>query len=92
MVRGISAFGEEMAGPTRSGVDLAARAATEMLEVKTVSDAFRVNARFARNSFDSFLDGSAKLSGLGVRLAAESSRPILTQWGQGWIEVARLAL
>jgi hypothetical protein len=92
MARGLEAMSEEMAGLTRSGIDMAARSATDMLGVKTISDVFRVNAEYARNSFDSLLDGSAKLSGLGVKLAAESSRPILTQLGQGWINAFRLAL
>jgi hypothetical protein len=92
VVRGLSALSDEMAGLTRSGIDLAARTATEMLGVRTVADVFRVNVMFARNSFDGLIDGSAKLSGLGVRLAAESSRPILTQLGQSWIEITRLAL
>jgi len=91
MARGLEAMSDEMAGLTRAGIDIAARTATEMLEVKTFSDAFKVNALFARKSFDSLLDGSAKLSVLGVKLAAESSRPILTQLGQGWIKAVRLA-
>jgi hypothetical protein len=89
MARGMEAISDEMAGLTRAGIDIAARTATEMLGVKTFSDAFKVNALFARKSFDSLLDGSAKLSGLGVKLAAESSRPILTQLGQGWIKAVR---
>jgi hypothetical protein len=92
MARGLEAMSDEMAGLTRSSIDIVARTATEMLGVKTLSDAFKVNALFARESFDSLLDGSAKLSGLGVKLAAESSRPILTQLGQGWIKAVRLAL
>jgi hypothetical protein len=92
VARGLEAMSDEMAGLTRSSIDIAARTATEMLRVKTLSDALKVNALFARNSLDSLLDGSAKLSGLGVKLAAESSRPILTQLGQGWIKAVRLAL
>jgi len=34
--------------------------------------------------------GSAKLSELGVKLAAETSQPILTQFGKGWIKASRL--
>jgi hypothetical protein len=92
MARGLEAMSDEMAGLTRSGIDIAARSATEMLGVKTLSDAFKVNALYARDSLDSLLDGSAKLSGLGIKLVAESSRPILTQLGQGWIKAVRLAL
>jgi hypothetical protein len=90
--RGWEAISDEIAGLARTGIDIAAHAATEMLGVRTVSDAYKVNASFARKSFDNLLDGSAKLSRLGVKLAAESSRPILTQFGEGWIRAVRLAL
>jgi phasin protein len=89
MTRSLAAISDAMAGLTRSGIDIAARTATDALGVRTLSDAYRVNARFARISFDSWLDGSAKLSGLGIELAAEASRPILTQLGQNWLEAAR---
>jgi hypothetical protein len=92
MARGLEAISDAMAGLTRSGIDIAAHSATEMLGIKTMSDAFRVGTLFARKSFDGLLDGSAKLSGLGVKLAAEASRPILTHLGQGWINAVRLAL
>jgi hypothetical protein len=91
MTRSLAALSDAMAGLTRSGIDIAARTATDTLGIKTLSDAYRVNARFARRSFDSWLDGSAKLSGLGIELAAEASRPILTQLGQSWLEAARFA-
>jgi len=77
-----------MAGLARSGIDTTARTATEMLKVKTLSDAIEVNALFARNSLDALITGSARLSELGVKLAAETSQPILTQLGIGWIKAA----
>jgi hypothetical protein len=89
--RCLAAMSDAMAGLTRSGIDNAARTATDMLAVRTLSDAYEVSALFARKSFDSLLDGSAELSGLGVKLAAEASRPILTQWGQSWIRAACFA-
>ena len=91
LARTLAAISDAMAGLTRSGIDIASRTATDTLTVKTLSDAYRVNAQFACRSFDSWLDGSAKLSGLGIELAAEASRPILTQLGQSWLEVARFA-
>ena len=91
LARGLMAMSDAMAELTRSGLDLAAGTATDTLGVKTLSDAYRVNARFASRSFDSWLDGSAKLSRLGVKLADEASRPILRQLGQGWFEGARFA-
>jgi hypothetical protein len=91
LARTLAAISDAMAGLTRSGIDIASRTATDTLAVKTLSDAYRVNAQFACRSFDSWLDGSAKLSGLGLALAAEASRPILKQFGQSWLEAAPFA-
>jgi hypothetical protein len=62
-----------------SGIDMAARTATQMLSVKTLSDVIAVNVGFACSSFDTLVSGSAKLSELGVRLAAEAAQPFLSQ-------------
>ena len=89
--RCLAAMSDAMAGLTRAGIDIAAHTATDTLGVRTLSDAYRVNARFARRSLASWLDGSAKLSGLGIELAAEASRPMLAQFGQSWLAAARFA-
>jgi len=89
LTRGLEALGVEMAGLTILGIDAAARTATDMLAIKTLSDAIAVNAGFARSSFDTMVCGSAKLSELGVKLAAEASQPILKQLGKGWVIPAR---
>jgi hypothetical protein len=91
VARGLGALSAEMAGLALSGIDAAARTATDMLGVKTLSDAIEVNAGFTRSSFDTLVGGSAKLSELGVKLASEASQPILTQLGKSWIKAARLA-
>jgi hypothetical protein len=65
--------------------------ATDMLRVKTLADAIEVHTGFTRSSFDTLVDGSAKLSELGTKLAAEASQPILTQLGKGWIKATRFA-
>ncbi len=89
LARGLEAISAEMAGLARSGIDTATRTATRMLGIKTISDAIEVNALFARASFDTLVDGSARLSELGVRLAAESSQPLLARLGEGWIRAIR---
>jgi hypothetical protein len=91
VARGLEALSAELAGLALSGIDAAARTATDMLAVKTLSDAIEVNAGFTRSSFDALVGGSAKLSELGTRLAAEASQPILTQLGKGWIKAAGFA-
>ena len=84
MARGFEALGLEIVGLARSGIDRAAKTAGEMLAVKTLSDAVEVNAGFARDSFDSFLEGSTRLSELGVKLAREAAAPLLARWQQDW--------
>jgi hypothetical protein len=91
MARGLEALSAEVTGLAISGIDAAARTATDMLGVKTLSDAIEVNAGFTRSSLDTLVGGSAKLSELGVKLAAEASQPILMQLGKSWIKAARLA-
>jgi hypothetical protein len=84
LARGLEALSAEMAGLTILGIDFAARTATDMLAVKTLSDAIALNAGFARNSFDTMVSGSAKLSELSIKLAADTTLPILAQFGHGW--------
>jgi hypothetical protein len=90
--RGLEALNTEIAGLALAGIDAAARTATDMLGIKTLSDAIEVNAGLTRSSFDTLVGGSAKLSELGVRLAAEASEPILTQLGKNWLKAARFTV
>jgi hypothetical protein len=88
--RGLQALSAEAAGLTLWGIDTAARTATKMLGVKTLSDAIEVNAGLTCSSLDTLFGSSAKLSELGVKLAAEASQPILTQFGRNWMKASRL--
>jgi hypothetical protein len=90
LAQGLEALSVEMAGLALSGIDTAARTATKMLSIKTLSDAIEVNAGFTCSSLDALVGGSVKLSELGVKLAAETSQPILTQFGKDWIKASRL--
>ena len=91
LARGLEAMSVEVTGLAISGIDTATRTATDMLGVKTLSDAIEVNAGFTRSSFDALVGGSAKLSELGMKLATDASQPILAQLGKSWIKAARLA-
>jgi hypothetical protein len=82
--RGLEALSAEMAGLALSGMSTVARAATKMLTVKTLADAIEVNAGLTCTSFDTLVGGSAKLSELGVKLATETTQPLLTQLGKSW--------
>jgi Phasin protein len=87
---GLEALSAEMAGLSLAGLDTVARTATKMLEVKTLSDAIEINAGFTCSNLDTLVGGSAKLSQLGIRLAAETSQSLLRQFGQGWNKAGRL--
>ena len=79
LARGLEAWSAEMAGLALSGIDTAARTSAKMLGVKTLSDAIEVNAGLTRSSFDALIASSTRLSELGVKLATETSRPLLRQ-------------
>jgi hypothetical protein len=89
LTRGLGALSAEMARMALSGIDTAARTTTQMLSVKTLSDAIAVSAGFTCSSFDTLVGGSAKLSELGVRLTAEAAQPFLSQLGQSWLPPRR---
>lgn len=90
LARGLDALSAELAGLALSGMDSAARAASKMLGIKTLSDAIEVNTGFTCSSLDALIGGSARLSELGVKLAAETSEPLFNQFGRGWIKPAQL--
>jgi Phasin protein len=90
LARGLEALSAEMAGLALSGINAAARTATKMLAVKTLSDAIEVNAGFACSNLDALVGGSATLSQLGAKVAAETSQPLLKQFGKGWIKMGGL--
>ena len=79
--RGFEALIGEMTNFTRSEMAAAANTATAMLGVKTFAEAVEVNLGFARRSFDALIGSAAKLSDIGAKAAAETSRPILSRLG-----------
>lgn len=90
LARGLEALSAEMAGLALSGINVVTRTATKLLAVKTLADAIEVNAGFTCSSFDTLVGGSAKLSEIGVKLAAETCQPWLSQIGRSWSKAARL--
>lgn len=89
LARGLEALSAEMAGLALSSMNVLARTATKLLAVKTLSDAIEVNAGFTCSSLETLVGGSAKLSELGVKLAAETSEPLFGQLARGWSKAAR---
>src|SRR5437667_12212462 len=82
--RGFEALVGEINTFTRSEIAAATDGATAMLGVKTLAEAVEVNLGYARRSFDALIGSRAKLSEIGVKTAADASRPIVTRFGSGW--------
>jgi hypothetical protein len=89
LARGLEALSAEMAGMALSGMNVLGRTATKLLAVKTLSDAIEVNAGFTCSSLETLVGGSAKLSELGVKLAAETSQPLFGQLAREWGKAVR---
>jgi hypothetical protein len=81
LARGFEAIAVEIAGKTRSGIAAASDAAIALLGARTFSEAIDINAGLARRGVDAVIEGSAKLSDIGVKAAGEASRPMLARLG-----------
>ena len=84
LARGFEAIAVEIAGMTRSGIAAASDAAIALLAARTFSEAVDINAGLARRGVDAVIEGSAKLSDIGVKAAGEASRPMLARLGGTW--------
>ena len=79
MARGFEALALEMTGFARAEIAAASDSAIAMLGAKTLADAVEAQISFARRSVDMMIGGSARLTEIGVRLAGEVSRPVLSR-------------
>lgn len=84
---GVEQIAVEMMVMTRSGIAAAADAATAMLGARTLAEAVEINAGLARRGADAMIEGSARLSEIGVKAATESSRPILSRFATAWSSI-----
>lgn len=91
LARGLAAIGVEMAGLARSGIDASARAASGLLTARTPTDAIRLQTEYVRSSLGAAITGSARLSNLGIRIAAETAEPLVLQFGRNWLKAVRRA-
>jgi hypothetical protein len=88
LARGFEEIAVEVTGMTRSGIAAATDAAVALLGVRTFSEAVEINATLARRGVDAVIEGSAKLSEIGVKAMSDASRPILSQLGERWSGLA----
>lgn len=84
LARGFERAALEMTGMSRSGVAATADAAVALLGARTFAEALEINAGLARRGVDTMLQGSARLSEIGVKTVADASRPMLARFRGGW--------
>jgi hypothetical protein len=84
IARGFEAAAVEMTGLTRSAMAAAADAATALLRARTLAEAVEINAGLICGRTDAMIEGSARLSEIGVKAATDASRPILARLGASW--------
>jgi hypothetical protein len=82
--RGFEEIAAEMTGMTQAGIRAATDAAIALVGARTFSEAVEINARLARRGVDAMIEGSAKLSEIGVKAVEEASRPMVSQIGGTW--------
>jgi hypothetical protein len=82
--RGFEEISVEVTGMTQTGIRAATDAAIALVGARTFSEAVEINAGLARRGVDAMLEGSAKLSEIGVKTVGEASRPLLSQIGGTW--------
>ena len=88
LARGFEEIAVEVTARTRSGIAAAADAAIALLGVKTFSEAVEINAALARRGADAMIEGSARLSEIGVKALTEASRPVLSRFAGTWSGLA----
>ena len=81
LAEGFERIANEMSGLTRLSLSAASEAAVALLGARTFAEAVEINAGLARRNVDAIVEGSARLSELGVAAMTEASRPILTRFG-----------
>ena len=89
MARSVGSISDELASFARQSIDATAQTAIQMLSVKTWADAVAVNTNYARISYDHWLDSASKVSELGIKLAFESSKPLVRRMAKALSDPAR---
>ncbi len=82
--RGAEEIAGEVSGLTRSGIAATTEAALALLGAKTLAEAVEINAGLARRGVDAMLEGSARLSEIGLKMMTEGALPILSRFGAAW--------
>ena len=91
LARGFEEIAVEVTGMTRSGFAAAADATVALFGATSFSQAVDINPALARRGVDAMIEGSAKLSEIGVKAVGEASRPMVAQIGGTWKAISQNA-
>ncbi len=84
LARGVEEIAAELSCMTRSGIAATSDATIAMFGAKTFAEAIEINAGLARRGVDALIEGSTKVSEIGVRAMTQASQPILSRLGAAW--------
>ena len=73
----MTAMALEIGGLTRSNLTAAGDSVTALLGSRNLADTVEIQLGFARRSLDAVVDGSTKLTKIGLRLANDAAKPML---------------
>jgi phasin family protein len=76
VAEGLEAISNEVMGYAKASLESAGQAAKALLAVKTLEDVVQLQMAYARATIGAFVDRSAKLSELGVKVANEALAPL----------------
>jgi hypothetical protein len=79
----MTAMALEIGGLTRSNLTAAGDSVTALFGSRSLVDAVEVQLGFARRSLDAMVSGSTKLAEIGLRLANDSTKPMLGPFPAG---------
>jgi hypothetical protein len=84
LARGFEEIAVELTGMTRSSIASVMDAAVALVGARTFSEAVDIHAGLARRGVDAMIEGSARLSEIGVKAISESGRPVLSRLSLTW--------
>jgi phasin family protein len=75
VAEGLEALSKEMILYTKASLDSAGQTAKALLAAKSFEDVVQVQTAFAKETIEAFVDRSAKLSEMGLKVANEAFAP-----------------
>ena len=73
---GLEAIGKEVILYARRSFEQAAETATALLGAKTIEDVVQLNTAYAKANLEGLIEGSARLSEMGMKVANEAMAPL----------------